>query len=167
MSKLAFVTQHPESQTTLLRPKRRQALQAVRHDDLLSVQRVHKDLVAEFNASTFGGEVPVCLGVIGIEVLLLLGGDFVDEGLFVGKAQSRGCVNDHRVQILRDQANCRAWACSAIRSARSKRCITATPLNVFVRCAAELCYSSSTVPDTGSLGEVPLGERAVNPGEPR
>ena len=39
----------------------------------------------ELNASIFGGEVPVCLGVIGI-ALLLPGGDFVDEGLFVGNA---------------------------------------------------------------------------------
>src|SRR5258708_2883577 len=36
----------------------------------------------EFDASVGGGEVPVCLGVVGISVLLP-GGDFVDEGLFV------------------------------------------------------------------------------------
>ncbi len=39
----------------------------------------------EFNASICGGEVPVCLGVIGI-ALLLPSGDFVDECLFVGNA---------------------------------------------------------------------------------
>ena len=39
----------------------------------------------EFNASIFGGEVPVCLGVIGVAPLLP-GGDFVDEGVFVGNA---------------------------------------------------------------------------------
>ena len=38
----------------------------------------------EFDASIFGGEVPVC-GVISI-ALLLPGGDFVAEGLFVGNA---------------------------------------------------------------------------------
>jgi hypothetical protein len=31
------------------------------------------------------GELPVCFGVVGIAVVLP-GGDFVDEGLFVGNA---------------------------------------------------------------------------------
>ena len=39
----------------------------------------------EFDASVWGCEVPIGLGVIGIAVLLP-GGDFVDEGLFVGDA---------------------------------------------------------------------------------
>ena len=39
----------------------------------------------EFNACVLCGEVPVWLGVIGIS-LVLPGGDFVDEGLFVGDA---------------------------------------------------------------------------------
>ena len=39
----------------------------------------------EFNASVFGGEVPIGFGVMGVAVLLP-GGDFVDEGLFVGNA---------------------------------------------------------------------------------
>jgi hypothetical protein len=39
----------------------------------------------ELNASIFGDAVPVCLGVIGI-ALLLPGGDFLDEGQFVGNA---------------------------------------------------------------------------------
>ena len=37
----------------------------------------------KFNASVFGGEVPVGFGVMGISVVLP-GGDFIDEGLFVG-----------------------------------------------------------------------------------
>src|SRR5437763_13355232 len=37
----------------------------------------------KFDASIFGGELPVGLGVVGIAVVLP-GGDFVDEGLFVG-----------------------------------------------------------------------------------
>jgi hypothetical protein len=39
----------------------------------------------EFDASIFGGELPVGLGVVGIAIVLP-GGDFVDEGLFVGGA---------------------------------------------------------------------------------
>src|SRR6266403_1847649 len=39
----------------------------------------------KFDASIFGGELPVGLGVVGIAVLLP-GGDFVDEDLFVGNA---------------------------------------------------------------------------------
>ena len=39
----------------------------------------------KFDASIFGGELPVCLGVVGIAVVLP-GGDFVDEDLFVGNA---------------------------------------------------------------------------------
>ena len=39
----------------------------------------------QFDASVGRCEVPVGLGVIGIS-LLLPGGDFVDEGLFVGDA---------------------------------------------------------------------------------
>jgi hypothetical protein len=39
----------------------------------------------EFNASVFGGEVPVGFCVMGISVVLP-GGDFVDEGLLVGDA---------------------------------------------------------------------------------
>ena len=37
----------------------------------------------EFNASVFGGEVPVGFGVMGISVVLP-GGDFIDAGLFIG-----------------------------------------------------------------------------------
>ena len=37
----------------------------------------------KFDASTFGGELPVDLGVVGIAVMLP-GGNFVDEDLFVG-----------------------------------------------------------------------------------
>jgi hypothetical protein len=48
----------------------------------------------EFDASIFGGELPVGLGVVGIAVVLP-GGDFVDEDLFVGntaiESQSRRC----------------------------------------------------------------------------
>ena len=39
----------------------------------------------KFDASIFGGELPVGLGVVGITVVLP-GGDFVDEDLFVGNA---------------------------------------------------------------------------------
>jgi hypothetical protein len=39
----------------------------------------------EFDASIFGGELPVDLGVIGVAVVLR-GSDFVDEGLLVGNA---------------------------------------------------------------------------------
>jgi hypothetical protein len=39
----------------------------------------------KFDASIFGGELPVGLGVVGI-ALVLPGGDFVDEDLFVGNA---------------------------------------------------------------------------------
>ena len=46
----------------------------------------------EFDASLGGCEVPVGLGVIGIS-LLFPGGNFVDEGLFVGDAavEALGC----------------------------------------------------------------------------
>ena len=37
----------------------------------------------KFDASIFGGELPVGLGVVGIAVVRP-GGDFVDEDLFVG-----------------------------------------------------------------------------------
>jgi hypothetical protein len=39
----------------------------------------------KFDASIFGRELPVGLGVVGIAVVLP-GGDFVDEDLFVGNA---------------------------------------------------------------------------------
>ena len=39
----------------------------------------------KFDASIFGGELPVGLCVVGIAVALP-GGDFVDEDLFVGNA---------------------------------------------------------------------------------
>ena len=39
----------------------------------------------EFDTCIGGCEVPVGLGVVGIAVVLP-GGDFVDEGLFVGNA---------------------------------------------------------------------------------
>ena len=39
----------------------------------------------EFDACVGGGEVPVCLGVVGIAGMLP-GGDFVDESLFVWDA---------------------------------------------------------------------------------
>ena len=39
----------------------------------------------KFDASIFGGELPVGLGVVGIAVVLP-GGDFVDEDLLVGNA---------------------------------------------------------------------------------
>jgi hypothetical protein len=39
--------------------------------------------VLKFDASIFGGELPVGLGVVGIAVVRS-GGDFVDEDLFVG-----------------------------------------------------------------------------------
>ena len=39
----------------------------------------------KFDASIFGGELPVGLGVVGVAVVLL-GGNFVDEDLFVGNA---------------------------------------------------------------------------------
>jgi hypothetical protein len=39
----------------------------------------------EFDASVWGCEVPIGLGVIGVAVVLP-GGDFLDEGLFVGNA---------------------------------------------------------------------------------
>jgi hypothetical protein len=39
----------------------------------------------KFDASIFGGELPVCLGVVGIAVVFP-GSDFVDEGLFVWDA---------------------------------------------------------------------------------
>ena len=48
--------------------------------------------MAEFDARLGGCEVPVGLGVIDIS-LLLPGGNFVDEGLFVGDpaVQALGC----------------------------------------------------------------------------
>ncbi len=39
----------------------------------------------KFDASIFSGELPVGLCVVGIAVVLP-GGDFVDEGLFIGNA---------------------------------------------------------------------------------
>jgi hypothetical protein len=39
----------------------------------------------EFDTCIWGSEVPVGLGVVGISVILP-GGDFIDEGLFVGDA---------------------------------------------------------------------------------
>ena len=39
----------------------------------------------ESDAGIFGGELPIGLGVVGIAVVLP-GGDFLDEGLFVGNA---------------------------------------------------------------------------------
>ena len=42
----------------------------------------------KFDASIFGGELPVGLGVVGIAIMLP-GGDFVDEDLFVGNRRSR------------------------------------------------------------------------------
>jgi hypothetical protein len=39
----------------------------------------------KFDASIFGGELPVGLGVVGI-AFVLPGGDFVDEDSFVGNA---------------------------------------------------------------------------------
>ena len=39
----------------------------------------------ELNASVLGGEVPIRFGVIDVAVVLL-GGDFVDEGVLVGNA---------------------------------------------------------------------------------
>ena len=42
----------------------------------------------EFDASIFGGELPVGLGVVGIAVVLP-GGDFVDEDLLLGMRRSR------------------------------------------------------------------------------
>jgi hypothetical protein len=39
----------------------------------------------KFGASIFGGELPIGLGVVDIAIVLP-GGDFLDEGLFVGNA---------------------------------------------------------------------------------
>jgi hypothetical protein len=39
----------------------------------------------EFDARVWGCEVPIGLGVIGVAVVFP-GGDFLDEGLFVGDA---------------------------------------------------------------------------------
>ena len=39
----------------------------------------------QFDTSIWGCEVPVCLGVVGIAVVLP-SGDFLDEGLFVRNA---------------------------------------------------------------------------------
>src|SRR5438477_52707 len=39
----------------------------------------------KFDASIFGGELPVGLGVVGVAVVLP-GGDFLNEDLFVGNA---------------------------------------------------------------------------------
>ena len=39
----------------------------------------------EFDAGIFGGELPIGFGVVGIAIMLP-GGDFVDECLFVGNA---------------------------------------------------------------------------------
>src|SRR5947208_15160698 len=46
---------------------------------------VIRGIPVKFDASIFGGELPVGLGVVGIAVVLP-GGDFVDEDLFVGNA---------------------------------------------------------------------------------
>src|SRR5205085_2557254 len=45
----------------------------------------------KFDASIFGGELPVGLGVVGIAVVLP-GGDFVDEDLFVGNTAIEALV---------------------------------------------------------------------------
>ena len=41
----------------------------------------------KFDAGIFRGELPIGLGVVGIAVVLP-GGDFVYEGLFIGNAAS-------------------------------------------------------------------------------
>jgi hypothetical protein len=43
----------------------------------------------QFEARSFGGDLPIGLGVIGIAVVLPRG-DFLDEGLFVGNAAIEG-----------------------------------------------------------------------------
>ena len=43
----------------------------------------------EFDACVWGGEVPIGFGVVGIAVVLP-GGDFVDEDLFVGNTAIDG-----------------------------------------------------------------------------
>ena len=72
----------------------------------------------KFDASIFGGELPVGLGVVGIAVVPP-GGDFVDEDLFVGNAAIEAPWRlGRRVQTRPDRASCRVLECSAIRSAR-------------------------------------------------
>ena len=44
----------------------------------------------KFDASIFGGELPVGLGVVGVAVVLP-GGDFLDEDLFVGAKPNSVC----------------------------------------------------------------------------
>ena len=61
----------------------------------------------EFNASIFGGEVPVCLGVVGI-ALLLPGGDFVGEGRFVGNAAVEA-LDGQNAKSLRLDTPSRPW----------------------------------------------------------
>src|SRR5256884_5186189 len=72
----------------------------------------------KFDASIFGGELPVCLGVVGIAVVLP-GGDFLDEGFVCWECGDRGTGTlGRRVQTRPDRASCRVLECSAIRSAR-------------------------------------------------
>ena len=56
----------------------------------------------KFDASIFGGELPVGLGVVGIAVVLP-GADFVDENLFVGNTAIEATETlGHRVQTRPD-----------------------------------------------------------------
>src|SRR5436309_8349015 len=52
----------------------------------------------KFDASIFGGELPVGLGVVGIAVLLP-GGDFLDEDLFVGNAAIEVVCTDMKTRF--------------------------------------------------------------------
>jgi hypothetical protein len=72
----------------------------------------------KFDASIFGGELPIGLGVVGIAVVLP-GGDFPRSG-FVCRECGDRCTGTlgRRVRTRPDRASCRVLECSAIRSAR-------------------------------------------------
>ena len=61
----------------------------------------------KFDASIFGGELPIGLGVVGIAVMLP-GGDFLDSGLFVGDRRSRAAqFEDAFARFLPPEPNIR------------------------------------------------------------
>ena len=58
----------------------------------------------KFDASIFGGELPVGLGVVGVAVVLP-GGDFLNEDLFVGNAAIEALVVARHLVPVHDRQN--------------------------------------------------------------
>jgi hypothetical protein len=70
----------------------------------------------KFDAGIFGGELPIGLGVVGIAVVLP-GGDFVDEDLFVGNKSlfaQRECPIHFREFPVACEVQRSYWSCSHI-----------------------------------------------------